>query len=99
MYLIIWEFRSAQGAEKEFEDHYGPQGVWARFFQAGEGYIRTELLHDTRDDHRYLTIDYWTSQQEYETFRNQHADEYKAINRRYESLTARETHVGSFIIK
>ena len=29
---------------EQFEDVYGPEGEWARFFRGGCGYIGTELL-------------------------------------------------------
>lgn len=98
MYIIIWEFHPRIGSEKEFEDVYGPDGTWATFFKNGVGYLRTELLQDTSNPHRYMTLDYWTSQQAYETFLKQHADKYKAIDLKCESLTAHEIHIGSFTI-
>ena len=96
MYVIIWKFQPKRGFEKEFEEAYNAKGAWAQFFKNDKGYIRTELLHDNNDHDRYLTIDYWTSQEAYEAFRKQHADEYKAIDLKCESLTAHEAHVGSF---
>src|SRR5438094_9849988 len=96
MYVVVWEFQLAKGAEKQFNDAYGPRGLWAELFGKGGGYLRTELLHDATNANRYVTIDYWTSQQAYETFRSRHADEYAAIDLLCESLTAQETHFGSF---
>ncbi len=99
MYVIIWEFQLNNSAEKEFTGAYGSQGIWTSFFKKGEGYVRTELLHDTVKPHRYVTIDYWLSKEAYETFRAQYADEYKAIDLKCELLTVHEAHLGSFIIK
>jgi len=96
MYVTIWEFQVQQSVAQEFENAYGPNGIWAALFRKGEGYIRTELLHNTDDHDRYMTIDYWTSRKAYENFRQQYADEYKIIDLKCESFTARESHIGSF---
>ena len=52
-YLVAWEFRPKQGAEKRFETAYGPNGVWAKFFAQGDGFIRTELNRDLNNPGRY----------------------------------------------
>src|SRR5207244_1248994 len=75
-YLIIWEFRVRAGMEALFEEVYGPQGDWARFFARGKGFVRTELNHDLKDSRRYLTLDFWVSREAYENFRRLHAPEY-----------------------
>jgi heme-degrading monooxygenase HmoA len=96
MYVIIWEFEPKDDSVHEFEAAYGPHGVWPALFRKGEGYIRTELLHDLSDARRYLTIDYWTSREAYDAFCKHRAGEYEAIDRRCESLTSREVYVGAF---
>ena len=96
MYVVIWEFRVGENSREQFEEDYGPQGVWAQFFQRGEGYLGTELLRDAAVTGRYLTIDRWTSQLAYQTFQTQQHAEYQAIDRRCESLTERESRMGAF---
>src|SRR5947209_2755150 len=56
-YVIIWEFYVKRGNERAFEEAYGPQGAWARFFRRGEGYLGTELLRNVGQSGRYVTID------------------------------------------
>ncbi len=96
MYVILWEFRVRQGREKEFEEAYGPAGTWGRFFARGEGYRGTDLHRDLAGGRRYVTIDRWTSQAAYETFRDRHREEYEAIDARCEALTEHESPLGSF---
>jgi heme-degrading monooxygenase HmoA len=95
-YLTIWEFRVRAGCESEFESVYGPHGDWVRLFSKGQGFMRTELNHDLNDPRRYLTLDYWSSKEAYETFREQYRAEYTALDQRCEGLTERETAVGIF---
>jgi heme-degrading monooxygenase HmoA len=95
-YLVIWQFRPRPGAERAFEEVYGPIGPWARLFASGEGFIRTELNRALEDPERYLTLDFWISKEAYESFRAKHAEEYAAIDRECEALTAEEKLVGEF---
>ena len=95
-YVIVWEFRIRQGTELEFAEHYGPDGSWARFFQSGEGYIRTELVKDVSDRARFLTLDYWQSQSEFKKFREENRAEYERLDKTLEKLTETETRLGSF---
>ena len=95
-YLVVWQFRPRRGAERRFEEAYGPSGSWARLFANGEGFVRTELNRDLKDSGRYLTLDYWTTKEAYKAFRTKHAADYAAIDSECESLTAEETSLGEF---
>jgi heme-degrading monooxygenase HmoA len=97
MYVTIWEFRAREGCESEFEQAYGPHGIWATLFQEGQGFLGTELLHDAADPQRYITIDRWTSRSEYLAFRRRWAAEYEAIDIRCAALTESEAALGSFL--
>ena len=95
-YLIVWEFRVKAGLEARFAQVYGPEGTWVQFFRRGQGYITTQLLRDSEDSHRYLTMDFWTSRAEYEHFREQHLAEYQQIDRQCEEMTETESELGRF---
>jgi hypothetical protein len=45
---------------------------------------------------RYVTIDLWRTRQEYEDFRQQHADDYRQIDQRCEQMTEAEQALGTF---
>jgi heme-degrading monooxygenase HmoA len=94
-YLIIWEFRIRPEAKEHFEQAYGPEGQWARFFKQNKGYIGTELNRDLKDPRRYVTLDFWASREAYTSFRKEHHAEYQAIDRECEELTESEVEVGS----
>jgi len=95
-YVIAWEFRVRQDKLVEFEKKYGPEGAWARFFRGSAGYIRTELVRDVAIDFRYLTLDYWKSEEEFKRFREQNLAEYERLDKEFEGLTESETRLGAF---
>jgi heme-degrading monooxygenase HmoA len=95
-YLVVWQFRPRGGLEQSFEQEYGPHGPWARLFATAEGFVRTELNRDLKDSGRYLTLDFWTSKEAYDSFRAKYAAEYAAIDRECEALTVEETSMGEF---
>jgi len=95
-YVIVWEFWVRQDREAEFVEKYGPEGAWARFFRGSRGYIRTELVRDVAADHRFLTLDYWQTEEEFKRFREQNLAEYERLDKEFEGLTESETRLGAF---
>jgi heme-degrading monooxygenase HmoA len=95
-YVIVWEFKVSQARNKEFVQKYEPEGAWARFFRGSAGYIRTELVRDVAIDFRYLTLDYWKSEEEFRRFREQNLAEYERLDKEFEGLTESETRMGAF---
>jgi heme-degrading monooxygenase HmoA len=95
-FLVIWQFRVRPGMEPTFASIYGPQGDWVALFKTATGFVRTDLNRSETDPRIYLTLDYWTSAEAYDRFRNQHSAEYKAIDAECESLTESETELGRF---
>jgi len=95
-YVIAWEFRPKAGGERPFEEAYGSNGIWARLFRQGDGFVATELTRDCNDMTRYVTLDFWESKTAYEKFRAERAADYAAIDAQCESLTAFERELGRF---
>ena len=95
-YVIVWEFRVRRERESEFVQKYGPEGAWARFFRGSAGYYRTELLKDVAETDRYLTLDFWQTEEEFERFRSENRAEYERLDREFEGLTEEETRLGAF---
>jgi heme-degrading monooxygenase HmoA len=95
-FVIIWEFRINLRKRRAFERAYGPDGDWAKLFREGKGYLGTELIHDTQQPDRYLTMDYWKSRANYETFKKQNRKMYEIIDQNCEALTTKEVEIGKF---
>lgn len=91
MYVIIWRFTTNEPVE--FERHYSTGGTWAALFRRSSDYVRTDLLR--AGDH-YLTLDWWTSREAYDTFRDAYADEYARIDAACETVTASEELIGAY---
>jgi heme-degrading monooxygenase HmoA len=96
VFLIVWEFVAAEGREAEFERVYNRDGDWAQLFCRGNGYVRTELNRDLNEERTYAVFDYWESEEAYEQFKKDFADDYLRLDERCEELTERENRVGSF---
>jgi len=99
-FAYIWKFDVRAGREDEFETLYGPQGAWARFFEKSSQYLGTDLLRDLGREGGYVgyvTIDRWKSEDAYRSFVREHPDEFAALDREGERLTARETCLGEFV--
>jgi heme-degrading monooxygenase HmoA len=94
--VIVWEFLVKPGKETEFQEKYGPEGLWARFFQGSAGYIKTELVKDVSKDGRYLTLDYWQTEEEFSRFKQQNLAEYERLDKEFAGLTESETRLGAF---
>ena len=95
-YVIVWEFRIRPEVEAEFVEKYGSIGVWARFFRSSESYIRTELVKDVAVAQRFLTLDYWKSEEAFHDFHKQNLAEYQRLDEELEGLTQQETRLGAF---
>lgn len=96
MLVIVWEFQVKAGREAEFEWRYGPEGDWAQLFRRSPAYRGTDLLRDTADANRYLTLDRWESAAAFEGFKQMNAEQYAAIDREGEALTESERCLGRF---
>jgi hypothetical protein len=94
---ILWEFVVQEDKQDEFERHYSPGGAWAQFFAACAAYRGTTLLAGAGG--RYITCDQWDSRDAYEEFYRTKAEEYAALDRRFEALTLSERRLGIFEMK
>jgi len=91
---IVWKFRIREGARDEFERHYGPSGTWVMLFRKARGFIGTELYRNVVDDREYITIDRWTDEAAFRAFREEHGEEYAALDAECERLTESEEKIS-----
>jgi heme-degrading monooxygenase HmoA len=94
MVCIIWSFLIRPEYEERFASIYGPRGDWARLFAKSPGYHGTQLLKDSSK--RYVTIDNWDSVADFDRFKQQFGDEYRALDALCEPLTQLEEKIGVF---
>lgn len=96
MFCYIWEFIVAAPHVDAFTRAYGPEGAWVELFSRDPGYIGTELLRDSEDPRRFLTVDHWISREVWIAFRQRVDEEFQAIDRACEAFTEREAYLGDF---
>jgi heme-degrading monooxygenase HmoA len=97
MFIYIWDFKVDPQRIAEFERAYRPGGPWENLFQMGSGYLKTELLRDSGNPERYLTIDFWTDRESFLSFKSNYADEFSKLDTMCEDFTVQEHHIGDFI--
>ena len=96
MFLIVWQFDVAEDKLSAFEAAYAPGGTWSTLFSRSPEYLGTELLRDAFIPGRYLTIDRWTSEEAFRSFRAAHDADYEVVDRACDALTAAENRIGAF---
>ena len=96
MFLIVWQFAVVEDKVEAFETAYAPGGTWSTLFSCSPEYLGTELLRDAYVPGRYLTIDRWTSEDAFRSFRAAHDADYEVVDRACDALTAAETRIGAF---
>jgi heme-degrading monooxygenase HmoA len=97
MYIVIWEYQVKADRVAEFEEIYSAEGAWVQLFQKGTGYLGTQLLRDSQQPGRYITIDRWVSSEAYNSFKANLQTEYKELDARCGNLTERESFLGTFL--
>ena len=69
-YIYIWAFEVQPEHVEAFRQHYGEGGAWTQLFRRARGYLGTQLLQDEKDPLRFVTIDTWSSSEDYEAFQS-----------------------------
>jgi heme-degrading monooxygenase HmoA len=96
MFAVIWEYEVREGCAAAFAALYGVDGDWVALFREYDGYIGTELLRDTDQPRRFVTIDRWSSAEHYAAFITAAKPRYEQIDARGDALTTSERCLGRF---
>jgi quinol monooxygenase YgiN len=96
-YTYIWTFKVHREHADAFRRYYGEGGAWTQLFGRARSYLGTQLLQDYNDLLRFVTIDTWSSIEDYEAFRAAYAAEYAALDGLCDGFTIEETLIGKFV--
>jgi heme-degrading monooxygenase HmoA len=96
MFVIIWRYEVVDSNRGPFEEIYGADGAWAKLFAKADGYLGTEVLRSEKTPGEYMTIDRWESRGDFERFKEQFGEEYRAFDEACEALTVSEEHLGDY---
>jgi heme-degrading monooxygenase HmoA len=83
----LWEYDVQPGRVAAFVSAYGPNGDWARLFAGAEGYLGTELFCSTTTATRFVTVDRWSSAQEWAGFLGRARSAYDELDNQLRPLT------------
>jgi heme-degrading monooxygenase HmoA len=97
MIAIVWEFIVKDEAVSAFQRAYGPNGEWVALFRQHPGYEGTSLLQDTTTRGRFLTIDRWESEAQFEQMHQASQEDYSRLDVLFGELTISERKVGVFV--
>jgi heme-degrading monooxygenase HmoA len=96
-FIRIWLYEVKPEYFKEFENAYCENGDWAKLFRNSKGYVKTELLIDSHNRNRFITIDYWDSENSFRILKDNFHNEYEALDKKCDNLTVLEEELGDFI--
>ncbi len=96
-FAYIWQYTIKPSEKVRFLEAYAPGGEWDRLFGRDLAYLKTTLIQDCDDENRYVTIDYWKSREDRDSFRDRYSGEFEELDRQCESYTEYEVFLGDFI--
>jgi heme-degrading monooxygenase HmoA len=94
MYRIVWEYDVKPDQVAQFEQVYGPEGLWMKLFRNSVDHVATELYRSTAKPNRFVTVDCWRTRSSYENFRKTFAGEYAHLDEWCERIVEHERTLG-----
>jgi len=95
-FVYIWEYLVKEEHQTEFENIYGPEGEWVQLFRKAEGYITTDLHQDISNTNRFITVDFWNTKKDRDSFRKKYSKEFELLDEHCELFTNQEKLIGDF---
>jgi heme-degrading monooxygenase HmoA len=96
MLVIVWEYMARTDRLAEFETLYSPDGAWVKLFKNSPGFVSTTLMRDIKDPNRFVVADRWMSEESYEAFKLEFAEDFEKLTTRGERLHRAEHLIGRF---
>ena len=88
MYFRVWEYEVAADHIDAFAAAYGADGEWAQLFQAGRGFVGTELYRGTDHPARFVTVDRWADHEAWRDFLTEFRETYDRLDAALTHLSA-----------
>ncbi len=96
MYVYVWEYLLDPERSDAFERLYGPEGAWVELFRRSPRYLGTDFYQDRDNPERFITIDRWRSEGDWQAWRETVGAKFEALDRQGDELTVSERAVGRF---
>jgi heme-degrading monooxygenase HmoA len=68
MFVRVWEYAVPASNLEAFLAAYGANGAWVQLFRRSSGYAGTELYRSTDVPERFITVDRWANEADWESF-------------------------------
>jgi hypothetical protein len=82
---FYWRFTESEGG-----------GAWSKLYATSPGFRGTTLLRDQENPQRYLTIDFWDTEDQRVQMLTEHKAEYSKLEADFADWTEFKTEVGIF---
>ena len=96
-FAYIWRYTIEPARRSDFLAAYNPRGEWAQLFSSDPSYVETILLRDDENEYKYVTIDFWKSKADRDSFRERYSTEFDSLDSRCEAFTKEEQFLGDYL--
>ena len=96
MYCKAWKY-TVTSDQSKFEEVYGRNGKWFKFFEPCEDFLGQELMKGS-DGNTYIVLDKWMSEEDYEDFLAANRESYQSLESETRDLYDEELSLGNYTI-
>jgi heme-degrading monooxygenase HmoA len=90
VFVRVWEYEVPGDRAAAFTTAYAADGAWGELFGRAAGFLGTELYRDAVRSDRFLTIDRWQNEEDWQSFLHAFGAAYESLDARLEGLAAAE---------
>ena len=88
VFTRVWQYEVPSRNVERFLAAYGSSGDWARLFSRGCGYRNTVLYGAIGMPDRFITVDQWSDEEAWRTFRDEWHVAYEALDAALDGLAS-----------
>ena len=96
-FAYVWRYTIDPARRSAFLAAYKPGGEWAQLFSHDPAYLETILFQDVESEDRYVTIDFWKSKADRDSFRERYPVEFDGLDSRCGAFTKSEQFLGDYL--
>jgi hypothetical protein len=93
VFVRVWEYEVPGDRVAAFTAAYAADGAWGELFRRAAGFLGTELYRDAARPGRFLTIDCWRNEHDWQSFLDAFSPAYESLDAQLEGLAVTERSV------
>jgi heme-degrading monooxygenase HmoA len=90
VFVRVWEYEVPGDRAAAFTTAYAADGAWGELFGRAAGFLGTELYRDAARADRFLTIDRWQNEEDWQSFLHAFGPAYESLDAQLEDLAVAE---------